>query len=159
MKPGTLFALNRNLCLRLEPDLRYVWRSPAPLLRPLTVPAPDTRPVEPALARQAGPDPAPGRGLRSVFRRTLFRAGLLALLITANLGLLGFERIERSRERHFLGRAIAEREQRTQWLIEMNRHIVGVVRVQHALLQQGGSGAAEGLARVSHPRRVPAAGI
>jgi hypothetical protein len=94
-----------------------------------------------------------------VFRRTLLRAGLLALLITANLGLLGFERIERSRERHFLGRAIAEREQRAQWLIEVNRHIAGVVRVQNALLQQRGSGSADVLARVSHPRRVPAAGI
>jgi hypothetical protein len=113
--------------------------------------------VEPALARQA--EPAPGRGLRSVRRRTLLRAGLLALLITGNLGLLGFERIERSRERHLLGRAIAEREQRTQWLIEVNRHIAGVVRVQNALLQQRGSGPADVLARVNHPRRAPAAGI
>ena len=159
MKPGTLSALNRNLCLLLQPDRVYALRPPAPLLRALAVPPLDIRPVVPLLRGQTGPAREDGRAVRNKLHRILLGAGLLALAVALNLSLLGFERIERSRERHLLGRAIAQREQRALWLLEANRHITGVLRVQNALLQQRVSNPANTLARATVTRRAPTAGI
>jgi hypothetical protein len=99
------------------------------------------------------------RAVRNILQQTLLGAGLLALAVALNLSLLGFERIERSRERHLLGRAIAEREQRALWLVEANRHITAVLRVQNALLQQRVANPASTLARATVTRRGPTAGI
>ena len=159
MKPGTLSALNRNLCLLLQPDRVYTLRPQAPMLRALAVPPPDIRPVAPLLPGQTGPAQVDGRAVRDKLHQTLLGAGLLALVVTLNLSLLGFERVERARERHLLGRAIAEREQHALRLVEANRHITGVLRVQNALLQQRVSNPASTLARATPTRRPPTAGI
>ena len=159
MKPGTLSTLNRNLCLRLQPDRVFVLRPVPPLLRAQVVAPHDTCLVVPALRLGTTRDAVPGRGIRSTFRKVMIRAGLLAVIGLVNLGLFGFERIERSRERYLLGRAIAERERHAQRLIEANRHIVGVVQVQNVLLQQRVTGPASVLARVTRTRRSSGAGI
>lgn len=154
MKPGTLVTLNHRLCRPLQPDRSYVLRPPAPLLCARAVAPPDTRPVVPALGAAA---PAtPQNGLWRSLRKVMVRGTLLVLVVGVHLALVSFERVERSRERVLLGRAIAEREQHAQRLLEANRHIVGVIRVQHAMLQGQAAEPVNVLARVT--TRQPARG-
>jgi hypothetical protein len=159
MKPGILSNLNRNLCLRLQSERTYVLKPAAPLLRALADSPSDTRLLVPEPGRQLGEERAPEPGIRQRFRKAALRTGLLLLIAVLNLGLLGFERLDRTRERHLLGRAIAEREQCARTLIEVNRHLTGVARVQNALLQQHAAGTADVLARTVVARRVPTSGI
>lgn len=155
MKPGTLATLNHRLCRPLQPDRPYVVRPPAPLLCARAVAPPDTRPVVPAMGAAA---PATSQnGLWRSLRKAMVRGTLLVVVVGIHLALVSFERVERSRERVLLGRAIAEREQHAQRLIEANRHIVGVIRVQHALLQSQAAEPVHALARVANraPIRAP----
>lgn len=158
MRPGILSALNRNLCIPQQPEKVYVL-NPHPRRFPVqTVPPPDTRPVVPALSRCAARDSAAPRSLVERVRRVLLPAGFLVLVALLNLGMLGFERIERARERHLLGRQLAEREQYARSLLEANRHITGVVRVQQALLGRGPS-SQDRLVQVVSARRTDKTGI
>lgn len=159
MKPGTLFALNRTLCLRLEPDRRYVWCPPVARVQPMHVPPTDPRPIEPVLSRRGGLDGPPPHGRGRWLRKALVWVGLLAVLTTANFGWLTAERIERARERHQFGRAIAERERQARWLLDANRHMAGVVRVQHAMLLKSSEGTRDALVRVNVAPRRSNAGI
>lgn len=159
MKPGTLVTLNQSLCRPLQPDPAYTLRPPAPLLCARTVAAPHPGPVTPALRVETARGHATGRRIRNTLRTVIVRTGLLATIVGVNLAVLGFERIERARERRLLGRAIAERERHAQRLVEANRHIVGVIRVQHAMLQKQTTEPTHVLARATTVRRAPDAGI
>lgn len=159
MKPGTLFALNRTLCLRLEPDRRYVWCPPVARVQPMPVPPTDPRPIEPALPRRVGLDEAPARHRGRWLWKALAWVGLLAVLVTANLGWFAFDRIGRARERHQFGRVIAEQEKHARWLLDANRHMAGVVRVQHAMLLKRDEGTRDALVRVNLAPRRANAGI
>jgi len=159
MKPGTLFVLNRTLCLRLEPDRRYVWCPPVARVQPMHVPPTDPRPIEPALRRRGGLEAAPPRSRGRWWWKALAWVGLLAVFTTANFGWMAVERIERARERHQFGRAIAERERQARWLLDANRHMAGVVRVQHAMLLKSGESTRDALVRVNLARRPTNAGI
>ncbi len=135
MKPGTLFALNRQLCARQtrEPGYRFV-----PLLTALKPDAdswlnhdsglPSIRPHQP-------PDPAAKRSRAGRVQRVLIGAGLLMALIAANACLFGFEQVSRARERRQLGRALAAREFATQQLLLANRQLVSALAMQAAALQ------------------------
>ncbi len=111
MKPGTLFALNRRLCVHRPAEAGYRYAPALTALKPDHCQFREPSPVVPVLAAtRAGKPAAKGGRIRKV-KQALLYASLLAALIAANACLFGFEEVNRARERHQLGRAIAAREQ------------------------------------------------
>ncbi len=158
MKPGTLSALNQRLCVPLKAEPALVGPRPG---RP-------TFPCQAAVSRRGTVLPVVtskgpvGERRVSAFRRAMKRfwkrAVLLALIAAVNLCALAFERVDRARERHLLGREIAEREQRAHRLVEISRHVAGVMRVQQAQLLRTPSLRVEGIAQGNRAPRGPLSG-
>lgn len=134
MKPGTLFALNQNLCLPLWSENRFRF-TPLRTAPYLEGDAPDHG--QPVLLARGGDrrptEPAPS-GNRSWLRRSLAAIGVGALVVLSHGWVLGWDRVAQARERHQLGRQIAAQEARAQELLLANRQITGQMLARNSAL-------------------------
>lgn len=158
MKPGTLSALNHRLCVPPKPEPAYRFRRHGCPRLGGKIEVSERAPalvVADTFHRRV---PARASGGRRGARRFWKRATLAAFIAAANLCVLAFERVDRVRERHQLGREIAVREQRAQRLAEISRHVAGVVRLQQAKLQGPAAPRIENLAQEGGRRPTPLSG-
>lgn len=132
MKPGTLFALNQNLCVRQTAESRYRVVPVFTALRPGRDALPEPGPVVPVLTPNQTAETAPRHGWVGRLKQASLYAGMAAALIAANACVFGFEEVSRARERHQLGRAITARERATHQLLLVNRQLAGALAIQAA---------------------------
>lgn len=132
MKPGTLFALNRRLCVHLPAEAGYRYAPALTALKPDHCQFREPRPVVPVLVAKRAIASAAKCGRISKVKQGLLYASLLAALIAANACVFGFEEVSRARERYQLGRAIAAREQAMHQLVLVNRQLAGALALNAA---------------------------